>query len=253
MNLGDQLKELRFNVLRDRSDLISGDTDSLWDDDTLLLYIGQSERRFARQTLLLRDGTSAEFCKLVLRLGIRDYPMRPEVLAVISARLTGQDLDMRRSGHALVQPVVPSEVQLPIDPGYFTALPPGTPLAYYTDETLIYGGEGGVTVSIYPLPDASVAGQVVNLRVVRLPKGAYTTADLGEDSELPEDYQLDVLEWAAYLAQRGNDNDSGATTSSEAHKASFEAAVKAAIRETKRKMFAVTGVRYGGQGFAWTR
>jgi hypothetical protein len=257
MTLDEQLEELRFNILRDRSDLIAGDTDSLWTDETLLRYIKDAERRFARRTLVLRDATTPEVTQLRLKANIQTYPLHPSVIAVLSARYTdtsGTPYDLNRSGHAIITQASPIETVIfdPADP-YTSQLPPGPPLAYFTDETLVFARQSRVTLSVYPVPSATEDGTVLSLRTIRLPMTEYTKKCLDRESELPEDYQLDVLEWAAYRAQRTFDGDAGAPTSAEQHKQAFDDAVAAAIRETKRKTFVGTELAYGANGFTWTR
>jgi hypothetical protein len=252
MNLGEQLEELRVNILHDRSDLIAGDSDSLWTDETLLRYIGDGERRFARRTLILRDSTTPEVVRVKLKSGVTTYPAHASVLSVLSAKYHTDTWDLKRSGHGVIEQQSPQEF-LSFDPtaGYTT--PPGAPLAFYTDETLVFARQGGVTVSVYPEPGADEDGKYLYMRVIRLPMTSYGSDCLDKCSEIPEDYQLDVLEWAAYRAQRGFDSDAGAPTSADAHKKAFDEAVQSAIKEMKQKTFANTGLRFGGNGFTWTR
>jgi hypothetical protein len=256
MTLGEQLDELRYNVLRDRSDLVAGDDDSLWSDATLLNYIKDAERRFARQSLILRDSTTPEVTLVKLKEGVQQYQLHPSILSVISAQYTDpgtqKPYDLQRSGHALIAQAAPVEVVFfdPLNP-YSAQLPPGAPLAYFTDETLVYGRQSRVTINFYPVPSDVQDGQNVAMRVIRLPMAGYTVNDLDRPSELPEDYHLDVLEWAAYRAQRTFDADAGAPTSSDAHKAAFDDAVKQAQREAKRKMYVGTSLAYGANGFSW--
>lgn len=252
MKLGEQLDELRGNILRDRSDLVAGDSDSLWSDETLLRYIKDGERRFARQTLILRDGSSPQYCNITLRAATRDYLMDALVIAVISGRVAGQNTDLYRAGHALVQAGKRREI-LDFDTISNDTVSTGAPQAIYTDETLVYASRGRVTLSVYPVPATADAGTVINNRVVRLPKGEYTLNDLDRESEIPEDYQLDVLQWAAYRAQANHDGDAGDGTSSDKHKIAFDEAVARAIKELKRKIFVGTGLNYGTNGFTWER
>lgn len=252
MTLDDQLQELRNNILRDRSDIIAGDTDSLWSDETLLMYIKDAERRFARQTLLLRDSTTPAATQLKMKSGVATYMAHKSVIAVISARFDTNSYDIQRSGHAIITQANPPEF-LSFDPTSPFTVAPGAPLAYYTDETLVFARQGGVTVTMYPVPGATEDGKLLHMRVIRLPMTGYDKDCLDRESEIPEDYQLDVLEWAAYRAQRGFDADAGAPTSADAHKKAFDEAVDRAVQETKRKMFTNTGIHYGSNGFTWTR
>ena len=59
MNLGELLQELRCNVLHDRSDQVAGGSDYLWSDETLVRYIDEAHRRFARRSWIIRDNTSS--------------------------------------------------------------------------------------------------------------------------------------------------------------------------------------------------
>lgn len=254
MTLGDLLDELRNNVLRDRSDIIAGDTDSLWSDETLLRYIGDAERRFARQSLIIRDATTPQVTQVVLKNGVVTYPLHRSVLSVLSAKYSTNTFDMQRTGHALLLQSTPPEF-LSFDPADPFNYPPGPPIAFYTDETTVYATKQRVTMSVYPTPGPDQDGQIVYMRVARLPLTSYanTLDNLNCESDLPEDYQLDVLEWAAYRAQRTFDGDAGAPTSAEQHKKRFEEAVAEAQAEVKRKIFTNIGIHYGMNGFSWVR
>jgi hypothetical protein len=252
MNLGQQLSELRFNILRDRSDKIAGDTDSLWSDETLLLYIEDAERRFARQSLILRDSSSSALTNVTLKQGVTNYPLDESILAVISARYDTDTYDLQRSGHSLLYQLNSPEF-LNWDDALTAQYPPGKPLAYYTDESLVWADQNRVSLSIFPVPSATEDGKVVRMRIIRLPTSCYDRDHLDEKSQLPKDYQLICLEWAAYLAQRTFDADAGAPTSANDHKNTFDAAIKDAIRERKRMMFANEQIKYGTNGFRWVR
>lgn len=252
MNLGQQLSELRFNILRDRSDMIAGDTDSLWSDETLLLYIKDAERRFARQSMIIRDSTTAALTTLTLKTGVTNYPLDKSIIAVISSRYQLDNFDLQRSGHSLLYQLNAPEF-LTWDDTLQANYPPGKPLAYYTDETLVYAGQNQVSFSVFPAPSAAENGNVIRLRIIRLPTSCYDRDHLDSESQLPEDYQLISLEWAAYLAQRTFDADAGAPTSANDHKNAFDAAIKDAIKERKRMMFANEQIKYGTNGFRWAR
>lgn len=252
MKLGEQLDELRGNILRDRSDLVVGESDSLWTDESLLRYIRDGERQFARRTLILRDGHTPQYCQITLRTGVREYTLHELVIAVISARAEGQQTDLYRSGHAMVMLPKSREI-LDFDTISNDTATTGAPQAIYTDETLVYASRGRVTASIYPIPAAADDGTIITARVVRLPKGGYALSDLDRESEIPEDYQLDVLQWAAYRAQGNHDGDAGSASSADRHKLAFDEAVAKAIKELKRKVFAGTGINYGQNGFTWER
>lgn len=253
MRLQEQLDELRFNILRDTSDIIAGDTDSLWSDEALIRYIGDAERRFARQTLSIRDAVTPQTCTFKLKNGVKNYALDASVLCVISANFNNSANDLVRSGHAMIVASQPPSFN-PVNPDAFAQLPPGQPIAFNTDETLVApGGAQRVTFTVYPVPSATQDGLPMNIRVARLPLSKYTKDCLERESEILIDYQLDVLQWAAARAQRTFDGDAGAPTTAADHEAAFQAAVDRCILEAKVKMFSMIGYRYGRNGFAWER
>lgn len=251
MVLGDQLDELRQNILRDRSALVAGPADSLWSDTTLLRYIKDGERRFARQALCIRDGTTPMVTQIKLKTGVATYTLHPSVIAVLSARYNTDQFDIQRSGHALVSQFSPPEF-LTYDPSTGFNAQPGRPIAYYTDETLVYAGAGKVTLTVYPVPSATENGNILYLRTIRYPQTVYTVDHLGVESEIPEDYQLDCLEWAAYRATMNHDADAGDSVKAQTHKDAFDLAIVNARKELKRTLFANTTFRYGTLGFNYT-
>lgn len=253
MTLGEMLDELRGNILRDRSDIIAGDSDALWSDKTLLSYIRDGARRFAREVMYLRDGSvGGPYTTIKLKAGVRDYPLHKDVFAVLSARDSTKQYDLSRTGHALVQMRQPQDTFI-IDPTDAGLIPPGEPLGFYTDETDVYAAQKRVTLSAYPIPDTDTDGRVVNLRVVRLPDDCFEPDQLDAYPEIPEDYQLDVLEWAAYRAQRNRDADIGDGANADAHRAAFEDAIKRAQRDVRVRNRAPMLLAFGLNGFNWTR
>ena len=251
MVLSDRLDELRNNILRDRSGLVAGSSDHLWSDETLLRYIKDGERRFARQTLCIRDSTTPEIVNLTVKQGVVTYPLHKSVLAVLSSKFDTDTFDLQRSGHALVLQFTPAEF-FTYDPTTGYKAQPGRPIAYFTDETLVFARQRTVTYTVYPAPSSVEDGKIVKMRVIRVPMGDYSIDNLDEESEIPEDYQLDCLQWAAYRAMHNHDADAGDSVKATDHKAAFDEAVLTARRELKRTMFSNVTMRYGTLGTNYT-
>lgn len=246
MTLGDQLDELRAAMLRDSS------LPYLWSDQILLRYIKDAEWRFARQTLCIRDATTESITQVVLETGVKNYVLDRSVISVLSARYDTDKSDLIRSGHAIVAARVDSSGD--INSWYISQVEDtGPPNAYYTDETLVSGGVRRVVLTVYPIPTITENGKKLYLRVIRLPRSAYSLDDLDAESELPEDYQLDCLDWAAYRALRNNDADAGEATKAGAYKTSFQETIKQAEKELKRTLFAESNVKYGQLGQMYVR
>lgn len=254
MTLGELLQYLRGAILNDRTDRISGSADYLWEDATLVTNINEAQRRFARRSLVLRDGSTDEVTLVTLVAGQAEYPLHEAVLGVLSAKRTGQVADLQRVGHAALAGYrAPSDSW--VDPASLNNLPAGATLAYATDETLSDNDANSYiqpVMRVYPTPSAAEAGQTIRLRVVRAPLQRFTVDALSMQPELPEDYHIPMLDWAAYLALRIVDDDAGTPKRAQEFAAAFEQHVIDARREVMRKLFAPMGWGFGRGGFSWS-
>lgn len=255
MNLGDLLSELRDNILHDRSNRVEGTPDYLWSDATLVRYINEAQKRFARRGLVIRDGSTADVCELTMVAAKNVYGLHPSILAVISARRDGDNADLKRAGHAAFDTYASPDPYY-FDPAQIDQLPPGKPLAYATDEYLTgddYDSMGATTLRLYPTPSADYAGQTVRLRVIRMPLDDLSPSRLTAVPEIPSEHHLEMLDWAAYLALRIVDVDGGMPGRAMEFRASFEEHVRNARNAAMRKLFSPLQWGYGRNGFTWER
>lgn len=254
MTLGELLQLLRGSILNDRSDRTSGSSDYLWTDETLVTYINEAQRKFAAQGLVLRDATTDEVTKITLVAGQATYTLHDSVLAVISAKREDQDADLARVGHGVLAAYrAPSDSW--VDPATFQALPAGPTLAYSTDEGLQSVDTDSlsqISLRVHPTPSAAQAGKVLRLRVVRKPLDKLSVGSPSATPEIPEDYHIEMLDWAAYLALRIVDDDAGSPRRAADFKATFEENVRKARTEVMRKLFAPMDWGFGRGGFSWS-
>jgi hypothetical protein len=253
VKLSELLDELRTNILNDRSDRIDGTSDYLWTDTTLIRYINEAQRRFARRSFVIRDSTTAEVCDVTLVAGTTEYTLHPSVLSVLSAKIEDASADLIRVGHCVLGDFVNANAEI-YNPAQLGAINPGNPIAYTTDETIGEDDEGtiaAVTLRVYPEPDAGAAGTVIKLRVVRLPIDHLTSGSMSAIPEIPADHHLEMLDWAAYLALRIVDQDAGSPKRAADFAASFEQHVQDAKRQVLRKLRAPQPWGLGRGGFSW--
>lgn len=250
MNLEALLSELRGNVLRDDAELASGPFDSLWSDETLVRYINDAQQRFARRTLSLRDASTPEVTQVTLATGVSSYVLHESVLAVVSGRYDTDTVDLARIGRMRVMQVQPIDPPW-FDPSTAATLTPGRPIAFQTDETLDVDSKGAVTLTVYPAPSSTENGKIIYIRTARLPLDEFTIDDTQAECELVDDYQLDMLEWAAYRALRNSDID-GHSSDADKHEKRFNEAVAEVLKDVRRKMRAPMRFEFGQNGFNWS-
>lgn len=218
------LDELRGNMLRDVSDEVggqSGDGD-LWSDRTLVRYIEDGVVRFAVQTCCLRDDTTPELTQITLQSGVEQYALDPRVIAVLNARFPGTYFLSRTTYGGLFSNRGDLTSGNPVRDSYA-----GCPRQFYTDRQTGHLG-------VFPTPGEQEDGKVIHLRVARKPLAPLTTNDLKAVPEIPEEYQLDVLDWAAYRALRNHDADAENMAKANSHKKRFEDTVVELSRQAKR-------------------
>lgn len=254
MTLGELLQLLRGSILNDRTDRMSGTSDYLWTDETLVTYINEAQRRFATQGLVLRDATTDEVTKITLVEGQSSYVLHDSIIAVISARMVTQDADLVRVGHSVLAAYrAPTDNW--VDPAAYSALPAGPTLAYSTDEGLQAVESDSlsqIALRVHPVPSAAQDGAVLRLRVVRKPLDKFSAGALSAVPEIPEDHHLEMLDWAAYLALRIVDDDAGAPRRAADFKATFEESVRQARTLVLRKLFAPIDWGFGRGGYRWS-
>lgn len=253
MKVRELLRILREDMLHDHSARVpdASDDDRLWSDATLVRYIDEAQRRFARRSLILRDATTPEATRLKLVAGQAHYKLHQSVLAVVSAKFANDVGDLTRAGHSMFSTAIAPDMRV-FDPAYFSSLPDAKPIVYTTDEEIARDDDGFMvapTMRLYPTPSAAFDNAEVRLRVVRLPLDRLSPTLLDMEPEVPEDYQIDMLDWAAYLALRIVDLDQEAPARAEKFAASFEAHVKAARQELMRKVFTPTHWGFGRGGW----
>lgn len=247
------LDELRTNILRDNSSLLAGDDDRLWSDVTLARYINEAYRRFARETLIIWDATTPELTQVFLQPGVTLYPLNPAALSVRSVRYHTDAVDLPRASHTRLDTYVGATQDQFFDVNTASELAPGRPRAWTVDEELQGGPNTPITLRVYPKPSTDEAGNVLYLRVSRLPLEPLTLDNEDAELEIPEDYHLDILNWAAYRAYSNHDADGGDATAAEKHKKAFDDCVKTAMQDAARRTFAPHGFSLGNGAFRWSR
>ena len=232
MNLRDLLAETRGNILRDVSTAVDGRVadGALWSDDALIRYLRDAEEKFASGAMCLRDSRTPAIAQITLVAGVSEYPLDKRVIAILSAHLDGR-LELGRTSYATRFGAKGNITQ---NTASETPQTIGEPRIFYTDKDTGY-------IGFYPVPGDAEAGLVINLHTVRRPLNPLTKNDMAAEPEIPDEYHLDLCEWATWRALRNHDGDidgdpnniSIVMARSNAHKKRFEDAIKECKQKSK--------------------
>jgi hypothetical protein len=258
MTLGDLIEHLRSDILHDRSTQIIGASSSyLWSDKTLALYINEAQRRLAKKAGILRDGVNPGVTRFTTTANVAMYALHPAILSVMSVRLGDDVADLPRSKHNDIDTYrrLQSDVYF-FDTSTIATLPNGRPRSYSTDEYMSVADDGTqsrVNLRLWPTPSADYAGIEVAMRVTRLPLEPLTADNPSAVPEVPEEYHLQMLDWAAYLALRIVDVDAGQAQRAAEFRDSFNAYVEEINIEHRTKQLQPVTVAFGSGGFYYER
>jgi hypothetical protein len=202
VTLEEILDHLAHNVLDDRADLVSGPPDSLWSDETLVRYLNKGVELFCRKAWAIEDddiGTDlvpSPCCVIPLQENINRYALHKSVLRVLSCTPADTDIPLLWISFDLIVPrpqvTLPDYYVLPPVPMVEAATRPGW---YSTDNATRI-------LRIRPAPDAANTASIkqLNLRVARLPLVPLTVEDTQAEPAIPEEYHLDLCNYAAGMA-----------------------------------------------------
>jgi hypothetical protein len=250
MIVGDLLDELRVGILRDSSTLKNGPPDQYWTDARLMTYIDDAHKRFTRLSLCIHDDTTPLVTQVTLSSTVDVYQLNPAVLAVLSARHQDDQFDMARLNHRIAMTLQNQFTET----FEFAIVPtPGKPYQFTTDEGMDPKKNHAIRIRFLGVPDASQDGKIVYLRTIRQPITSLTLDDLDAQPEIPEEYQLDMLEWAAYRALRNWDVDGEDREKANTHRDRFAAAVAECKKDVQRKTWAPLLWGFGQNGFSYVK
>lgn len=230
MNLREMLAATARDFLDDRTDLVDGEADSIFSDETLVRYFNAAEQRLCRRAWVLQDIGHPQAGVVVLVTDKATYKLHKSVLAVLSATPADTDFPLNRSSDNVVLGVRTPEQDF-WDVNRITAFTPGRPLAITADA-------GTRTVRFVPTPSSTENGLRIGLKVARMPYCPLSLSDLNACPEVPEEWHLLLCEYAAGKCLMHPNVDASAKTEGRNILADVEAKIKEARQEMNRLMLA---------------
>jgi len=186
--------------LDDRTDLVSGDADSLWSDDYLIRQFNHAQRILARRAWVIIEIGRAPAGVVVLKTNTALYPLHKSILRVFDATPAGQQAPLGRSEDVNLRDtrlsgfILGDNVFSAWEVGNYASLSgsaaTGDPLAIATDA-------GTRMLRVSPPPSSDYNGVRLALKVARLPINWLSLDDTNAEPEVPEDWHEDLCEYAA--------------------------------------------------------
>lgn len=245
MKTSELLEHITGPMLDDRADLVSGVSDELFKDTTVLRHLNEAQRIMCRRAWVLEDLTTAAICQIQMLLDTQDYALHRTILHVKSARLSDSDIDLGRVGYNDNHLYANS---YHVDPDFWdqnaiTTENSGRPQRYSVDM-------GTRVLRVRRKPDATAALLTLNMNVVRLP---LTTLDPGTDPnsepEIPEEHHLDLTLYAAGMCLTTTaDVDASLRALGRDWLSQFDDKVTAAKRDRQRRQQAMPQFRFSRWG-----
>jgi hypothetical protein len=179
------------DMLDDRAEMLSGESDQLFSDDVIARRLAEAENIMCRRAWVLEDTGASCATRIQLVENKTDYSVDKSVLFIKSVRLSDSEVDLSRVGYndnrvrsALFQPDDQWDVNAPFIENS------GRPSRFSTDQ-------GNRIIRIRQKPDAASALLKLHLVVVRMPISAISVANGDKTPEIPEEYHMDLASYAA--------------------------------------------------------
>lgn len=238
MTLDEMLTYCAKEFLDDRTELISGDGDSLWSDEYLCRMFNEAARILARRAWVIVEYGTAPAGSIVLRTGVSLYPLHKSVLRVYDGTPTTQTAVLGRANDEQIRDTsvvvpYPADAFNAVELGQAASLAggasalSGAPLAFATDAA-------SRTLRVFPPPAATQNGLRVYMKVARLPIKELTLDDMDAEPEVPADFHMAVCEFAAGKALTLPNVDADQKPEGRRLLAAFEEVVRQARQERQR-------------------
>lgn len=239
MNLLQAVKHLRVYILNDiggtGNDWASTTEGSngvasrlLWSNEELTAYIQEAQNEVARRCNLFEDFGTAYNISIIAGTSVYDYDSK--ILQIIGNILQSNGKELERVDMKDIFEVSRWDTET------------GTPTKY----AMNYRSK---QIYFYPTP---VANDTFKPFVYRLPATALSWTSNTTALEIPEEYAIKMLWWAAFLAYMKSDVDTYDPKQAEKFKALFDAEFEetSAYADTRKRRSSRRSIKYGGISFS---
>lgn len=229
MILEEILDYVAVEHLDDRSDILEGDDDRLWSDETIVRFLNDGQRILARRSWVIIETGVAPAGVITLQTSKAVYPLHKSVLRVYKATPSDSEFRLARVSEEALDTRPLTDADAPFDINVAETSTPGYPRAIATDA-------GTRKLRVFPAPSATeiADGLKLNLKVARMPIKYLDVNDMKGCPEVPEEYHMALGDYAAGRCLRMRRADPDARADGRRLVAEFEAVVKEARQERQR-------------------
>lgn len=249
MKTSELIKHVAKDLLDDRTDMLSGESDELFSDSLIAKYLTEGQRLLCRHAWVLEDTAASAATRLQLVAGKIEYPLDKSIMFVKSVRLSDSDVDLVRVGYNdnRTTPGWPGNAQADYwDVNAPLLDTPGRPGAYSLDM-------GQRVLRLRRPPDATSSTLKLHLNVVRMPLKAIVACGADDaEPEVPEEFHMALAEYAAGRCLAMPTVDASLRSLSKTYLDNFKTAVAEAKRDRQRFQQSEPRHRFGAQSGAVT-
>lgn len=191
MKNSELIEYVARDLLDDRTDMLSGESDEVHSDDKIARFLAEAENIMCRRAWVLEDAAASAVTRIQLVEGKNEYRLDKSVLHVKYVRLSDSDVDLCRAGYETARPR-----------GYMTH-PDGAwdvnyPYIQTPGRAERYSLDIGVrTLRLDRKPDADAAMLKLHIAVVRMPLKPISASCPDASPEIPEELHSDLGLYAA--------------------------------------------------------
>lgn len=238
MNLASMLDYTAKEFLDDRTDLVDGESDSLWSDEYLVRQFNEGQRILCRRAWAIIEYGTAPAGSIVLRTGVSLYPLHASVLRVFDGTPTTQAAPLGRTEDAQIRD---TSVVTPYPADAFNAVELGSAASLAGGSATLSGAPLALasdaasrTLRVFPPPTSTQNGLRVYMKVARLPIEELSTDDTDAEPEVPAEFHMALCEYAAGKALTLPNVDADQKPEGRRLLAAFEEIVRQARQERQR-------------------
>ena len=245
MKTSELIRYVAKDLLDDRAEMLSGESDELFSDSVIAMHLAEAERILCRRAWVLED--SALVCatratRIQLIENKNDYAIDKSILFIKSVRLSDSDVDLIRVGYndnrARGDFIGAAALDYwDVNSAYVETA--GRPGRFSTDM-------GGRVIRVRQKPDATAAALQLNLVVVRMPLAAISSTTPDAAPEVPEEFHMDLALYAAGRCLSLPTVDAELRSLGKSYLADFDRKVVEAKRDRQRLQQSEPRHRFGG-------